>query len=50
MTTTQGLIQGRELLREHEWSAAFSALTAPDVAPLLGPIDFAGSAYTFSTQ
>ena len=44
MTTTQALNQGRELLREQEWSAAFSTLTAPDVAPFLGPIDLEGVA------
>jgi DNA-binding CsgD family transcriptional regulator len=36
--------QGRELLREQEWSAAFSKLTAPDVAPFLGPVDLEGVA------
>ena len=44
MTANQAINQGRELLREHEWGAAFSRLTAPDVAPLLGPIDLEGVA------
>lgn len=39
MTTNQAINQGRELLRGHEWGAAFSRLTAPDVAPFLGPVD-----------
>ena len=44
MTTTQAINQGRELLREQEWGAAFSTLTAPDVAPFLGPMDLEGVA------
>ena len=44
MTTAQAIEQGRELLREQEWGAAFSKLTAPDVAPLLGPVDLEGVA------
>ena len=44
MTPAQAIEQGRELLREQEWNAAFSKLTAPEVAPLLGPVDLEGVA------
>ena len=44
MTAKQAIDQGRELLRGQEWGAAFSKLTAPDVAPLLGPVDLEGVA------
>jgi DNA-binding NarL/FixJ family response regulator len=44
MNADQAINDGRELLREQEWSAAFSKLTAPDVAPFLGPIDLEGVA------
>ena len=44
MNNSETIDQGRELLREQEWAAAFSRLTAPDVAPLLGPVDLEGVA------
>src|SRR6185369_16688216 len=39
MIAIQAIDQGRELLHKQEWGAAFSKLTAPDVTPLLGPVD-----------
>lgn len=44
MTVNQAIDQGRELLCKQEWGAAFSKLTAPDVAPLLEPVDLEGVA------
>lgn len=44
MTTVHVIDQGRELLRKQEWGAAFSKLTAPDVAPFLGPVELEGVA------
>ena len=39
MIAIQAIDQGRELLHKQEWGAAFSKLTAPDVTPLLDPVD-----------
>ncbi len=44
MNNSEAIDQGRELLREQEWAAAFSKLSAPDVAALLGPVDLEGVA------
>jgi len=44
VTANQAIDLGRELLRNQEWVAAFSRLTAPDVAQFLEAVDLEGLA------